>query len=349
MAENKLTRMAKLASANPKSWGIVDAIEVSGHRSVATVSDLYSLAGCILSSSYAGEAAAGSTPTGADAIGQIWYVQDTQKYYRLKTWSSTLSANNWEEVYIGSDSGKVDDVQVNGESVVTNKVANIDLSTYAKTDEVITSIQGDKAIKVNGNKISLSVIESAGLINSDSGLELVLNLEYDSTDKKVKLTGDSGTIISEIDATDFIKDGMLESAKYDDTTHSLVLTFNTEAGKEPITIDLSKLIYDGSNVVLKSVTLPENYSDPVAGDSVDDAFAKLVKKVKEQDSNINNLFDKLVVDANNYLKKTSADGTVTLSANTDIDPESATDTNNSLVTSYQVKNYVENKLSWYEA
>lgn len=350
MAENKLTRMAKIASANPKSWGIVDAIEISGHRSVSTVTDLYALAGCILSSSFAGEAASGIAHTGADAIGQIWYVQDTAKYYKLKSWSDTLSADNWEEVYIGANSGKVDDVQVNGASVVSNKIANIDLSEYAKTSEVITELQGDKAVKVEGNKISLNVASSHGLINSDSGLELILNLEYDSANKKIKLTGESGNEISSIDATNFIKDGMLDSATYNEDDHSLTLTFNTEAGKDPISVDLSALIpttYDGSNVKLTSATLPETYSAPAVGDSVNDAFAKLVKKINDQENTIDNLWNKLIAGANISIDKT--DDTVTISANTSVNPEDATETNNSLITSLQVKNYIENTaLAWTE-
>lgn len=350
MAESKLTRMAKLASANPKSWGIVDAVEISGHRSVATVSNLYTLAGCILSASYAGEAKEGTAHTGADAIGQIWYVQDTQKYYKLKSWSDTLSADNWEEVYIGTDYGKVDDVQVNGTSVVADKIANIDLSEYAKTSEVITELTGDKAIKVDGNKISINVIDSSALLNTDSGLEIVLGLEYDSSSKKIKLVGNNGDQIgTDIDASDFIKDGMLDSASYNADDHSLTLTFNTSSGKDPISVDLSDLIdvYDGSNVKLKSITVPDTYSDPVAGDSVDDAFAKLLKKVKTQDDSIENLFERLV--AKNYINKEEDGNSITLSADTSVNPEDATETSNSLATSYQVKSYVESKIAWYEA
>jgi len=46
----RLYRMAKVVSANPKSWGIVDANEISGFRRVASLADLYSLSECILSS-----------------------------------------------------------------------------------------------------------------------------------------------------------------------------------------------------------------------------------------------------------------------------------------------------------
>lgn len=88
----RLYRMAKVVSANPASWGIVDANQISGFRTVATQADLYSIAACILSSSYGD-----GTTTGADAIGQIWHVQDTNKDFRLTSWASRGTSAGWTE------------------------------------------------------------------------------------------------------------------------------------------------------------------------------------------------------------------------------------------------------------
>lgn len=84
--------MAKVVSANPASWGIVDANQISGFRTVATQADLYSIAACILSSSYGD-----GTTTGADAVGQIWHVQDTNKDFRLTSWANRGKAAGWTE------------------------------------------------------------------------------------------------------------------------------------------------------------------------------------------------------------------------------------------------------------
>ena len=89
----RLYRMAKVVSANPASWGIVDANQISGFRTVATQADLYSIAACILSSSYGD-----GTTTGADAVGQIWHVQDTNKDFRLTSWANRGKAEGWDEV-----------------------------------------------------------------------------------------------------------------------------------------------------------------------------------------------------------------------------------------------------------
>lgn len=89
----RLYRMAKVVSANPASWGIVDANQISGFRTVAKLTDLYSIAACILSSSYGD-----GTTTGADAVGQIWHVQESNEDYRLINWASRGKAAGWEKV-----------------------------------------------------------------------------------------------------------------------------------------------------------------------------------------------------------------------------------------------------------
>lgn len=89
----RLYRMAKVVSANPASWGIVDANQISGFRTVAKLTDLYSIAACVLSSSYGD-----GTTTGADAVGQIWHVQESNEDYRLINWASRGKAAGWEKV-----------------------------------------------------------------------------------------------------------------------------------------------------------------------------------------------------------------------------------------------------------
>lgn len=64
-------------------------------------------------------------------------------------------------------------------------------------------------------------------------------ITYDSDAKKIKLV-EGGTSF-EIDATAFIKDGMIESVTLDEN-NDLVITFNTEAGKDAIVLPLDKLI-----------------------------------------------------------------------------------------------------------
>ena len=46
--------------------------------------------------------------------------------------------------------------------------------------------------------------------------------------------------MAEIDATDFIKDGMVDSVELEG--NNLIFTFNTDSGKEEVSVDLSKFI-----------------------------------------------------------------------------------------------------------
>ena len=122
----RLYRMAKVVSANPKSWGIVDANEISGFKRVAKLSDLYSIAECILSSSYGD-----GVTDGVDAVGQIWHVSETNGDYKLTNWANRKSAAGWTKLSYGGDvSVPVRDVHVNNVSVLSDGIANVDLNSY---------------------------------------------------------------------------------------------------------------------------------------------------------------------------------------------------------------------------
>lgn len=82
--------------------------------------------------------------------------------------------------------------------------------------------------------------------------DYVNGAEYDSENKKILLKYNSATV-AEIDATDFIKDGMVSSVAI--TDGKLVITFNTDAGLEPVEIPLTD-IFD-----------PDNYYNKTAADN----------------------------------------------------------------------------------
>lgn len=73
-------------------------------------------------------------------------------------------------------------------------------------------------------------------------LSSTLNLKYDSTTKKIQLLGIKNAVIAEVDASDFIKDGMVNTVSFDPESKALTITFNTDSGKETITVDLSSLV-----------------------------------------------------------------------------------------------------------
>ena len=75
------------------------------------------------------------------------------------------------------------------------------------------------------------------------------SIAYDSNTKKIELRNTDGETLSEIDATSFVKDGMLDIVTL--TDGNLYFVFNTDAGKETIIVPLSDF-FDASQYYTKS-------------------------------------------------------------------------------------------------
>ena len=154
----RLYRMAKVVSANPKSWGIVDANEISGFKRVAKLSDLYSIAECILSSSYGDGVTDG-------AVGQIQHVSETDSDYKLTNWANRKSAAGWTKLSYGGDvSVPVKDVRVNNASVLSNGVANINLTDYAKKSDVTNNLKNYIAQAEKGVRNGVAPLDRDNMI-----------------------------------------------------------------------------------------------------------------------------------------------------------------------------------------
>ena len=82
---------------------------------------------------------------------------------------------------------------------------------------------------------------------------------YDTSSKHINFynTSTDGTVLAYVDATDFIKDGMVDNVEIKDVTLSgqsvtcLVVTFNTDSGKEDINIPIYE-IFNANNYYTKS-------------------------------------------------------------------------------------------------
>ena len=79
---------------------------------------------------------------------------------------------------------------------------------------------------------------------------------YDSNDKKIYFydnASNTGTALTYIDATDFIKDGMVDNVEIKTISGAsyLAITFNSDAGKEEIDIPIAD-IFDASNYYTKT-------------------------------------------------------------------------------------------------
>ena len=88
--------------------------------------------------------------------------------------------------------------------------------------------------------------------------------EYDSTNHLIYLKHGSTRLANPIDANDFIKDGMVDTVTV--TGGNLVITFNTDSGKEDIEIPISD-IFDASNYYTKSEVDTKTAKTTARGDS----------------------------------------------------------------------------------
>nr|DAR50345.1 MAG TPA: hypothetical protein [Herelleviridae sp.] len=152
--------------------------------------------------------------------------------------------------------GKVASVNVAGAIVKTGEATTPTIALKLAETQGNVVLSQDNGLKAN---IDLSAFGVKGVtagekvisVSTDGLLSSTLSLKYDSATKKINLYGkaeDETNLISAIDATDFIKDGMLEKAELVTNPEGqkegtyIVLTWNTAAGKEAMPIDVSSLI-----------------------------------------------------------------------------------------------------------
>lgn len=151
----------------------------------------------------------------------------------------------------GTDGGFDVAVNIDGTTIIKNASSGV----LSVASGALTQYKGSNAVKVsevdpeNNKTVSLSINSNDKVLTqSNDGLFANINLTWDKTEG-LKLIGKDSIEIATIPATDFIKDGMLDNATYDEETHKITLTFNTAAGKQPIELNLSDLVdtYEAGN------------------------------------------------------------------------------------------------------
>lgn len=124
----------------------------------------------------------------------------------------------------------------------TNDLISLNTTVGQHTDSIATLRTDLEALAVK----SISDSDKVLSVSSEGALSttLALNSYKDETDGKtyVALTGIEGALISRFDASAFVRDGMLDSAVYESESKNMILTFNTDSGKQPITIPMSGLV-----------------------------------------------------------------------------------------------------------
>ena len=153
------------------------------------------------------------------------------------------------------------------QDAIDAKVAQTDYDTKVaaleKEDARIAKLVTDETTRATGAEKTLSdrldavegdinagtkIKEGEKLLQRNEKKELFTDLCVDIKKETegtfIVIYGDSGKTkeISRVNANAFVKDGLLESATYNANTHILTLTFNTDAGKSAIDVDLGTLV-----------------------------------------------------------------------------------------------------------
>lgn len=180
----------------------------------------------------------------------------------------------------------------NGKLKITDNLTSIEtVLDIVVPEELSTAIEWARLSVASGDKV---------LAVADNVISSTINLTYDSANKKIKLLGIADAVIAEVDATDFIKDGMVDNVSFDASTKTLTITFNTASGKEAIDVDLTSLVdtYTAGNGIAISGNVVS-----LKVDSASESFLSVSSsgvKLAGVQSAINTAADGALADAKSY-------------------------------------------------
>lgn len=231
-----------------------------------------------------------------------------------------------EKMFLKNVSGVV--VDFISESQVNAKIA----AASGTSETKIETISGD-VNTVSGAVDSMSGAVDTKISNLSGAVDTKVandikdffdGAEYDSSNKRINFKH-GATVKAFIDATDFIKDGMVDNVEVKTLSGAsyLVITFNTDSGKENINIPISS-IFDASNYYTKSEadTLLDgkvnnsDFDSKVAtaianNQDVQDALDDAVKDAIEDNAQVSGAIETIVNDKlTNYYDKDDIDDTV---------------------------------------
>ena len=173
----------RLVSNNPSAYGIVRAIEVSGHKTVSSLSALYKIPDCILSDS--------GDNTSNDSLGQLWYVIDAKEVYQLVNWEKRNEAGGWKPYLSGVITDEAleeilktkQDKLIAGEGISISEdnviSCTIDTSLFRMVDELPSLEEAET------NKIYLLRKEN-NIGELQSYTEYIVTIKVDEEGKEIK-------------------------------------------------------------------------------------------------------------------------------------------------------------------
>ena len=189
-----------------------------------------------------------------------------------------LSTNDFTDILLNKVNSIEDKAQV-------NKIEKIFV------DDVLLDITDNKEVKINMPKVPVQGVYVDDNILSLNGTELSANvsIDYNKTSKQIILYGkDTSKVISTIDVSDFVKDGMIDKVEVvtlDNGKTVIRITWNTESGLEVTDVPADSLIqvYEAGEGLLKindifSIKLNANASENFLKVSTDGLYTEGIKQ-----------------------------------------------------------------------
>lgn len=186
------------------------------------------------------------------STGELWMLTDAENYTQTASWKRIDGGGVEAGVAsVKSGSGAIEVGGTANDPTISLKLDNTSPISFSQSASGLKAMFNSTA----GDQLIDEVDKVLG-ISPSSALYATLGLTYDNGTKKINLTGKSNAVIATIDATDFIKDGMVQNVELEG--NNLVFTFNTDSGQDVVRVDLSKFIdvYEaGGGIIISGKTI----------------------------------------------------------------------------------------------
>lgn len=173
-------------------------------------------------------------------------VHDLSNYYTTAQTNSQITAATSALAQTIEEAGYQNASQVNAAITAVTNPINATLTAHTANTEIHVTLANKEAWNAK-----LDAADVEGLFGYS---------EYDSETHRINFKNTStGSVLSYIDASPFIVDGMVQNVEIKDVTiegesvKCLVISFNTDAGKQDINIPISQ-VFDASNYYTKAQT-----------------------------------------------------------------------------------------------
>jgi hypothetical protein len=151
------------------------------------------------------------------------------------------------------------------------------INDYKTANDAALALKADKSVvdaMYTNTKID-ELIQGAKDYADANDANTEYGIVYDSDTKKIKLVSDTSK--TEIDATEFIKDGMIETVALSEDGLNLVITWNTDSDKgedNVTTIPLTGLVDVYTGVAGDRITVSVSSDDKISADLVANSISK---------------------------------------------------------------------------